>query len=105
MSLTRDESRTFYAIIRHNVRTYESAGVVEVIKGKQNAETTVKQFEEGQASEDRHAGWRYFLEKTEIKPGTSPAEATNLRQEELDLREAKVMQEEPVPSAFPHRHN
>jgi hypothetical protein len=105
MSLTREESRACYAIIRHNVRTYESAGVVEVIKGKQNAESTVKQFEDGQASEDRHAGWRYFLEKTEIKPGTSPAEATHLRQEELELREAKVMQEEPVPAPFPHRHN
>jgi len=87
------------------VRTYESAGVVEVIKGKQNAEATVKQFEDGQTSEDRHAGWRYFLEKTEIKPGTSPVDATQLRQKELDLREAKFMQEEPASVPFPHRHN
>jgi hypothetical protein len=105
MSLTRDESKFFYAIIRHNVRTYESAGVVEVIKGKQNAETTVKQFEDGQSSEDRHAGWRYFLEKTEIKPGTSPAEATHLRQAELELRESKLMLEDAIPSPFPPRHN
>jgi len=37
--MTRDESSTSYVIIRHNIRTYRSAGVVEVIKGRQNAET------------------------------------------------------------------
>jgi hypothetical protein len=41
--LTSEELRTSYAIIRHNVRTYESGGVAAVIKGKQNAETTAKQ--------------------------------------------------------------
>ena len=102
MSLTRDESKSFYAIIRHNVRTYESAGVVEVIKGKENAEASVKNCETGQSSEDRHAGWRYFLEKTEIKPGTSPAEASNLRQAELELRESEMSQE---PQSFPSKHN
>jgi hypothetical protein len=85
--VTHDESKSFYAIIRHNVRTYESGGVVEVIKGKQNTETTVKHFEIGQSAEDRHAGWRYFLEKTEIKAGTAPEEATRLRQRELEMRE------------------
>jgi len=100
-SLTRDESSFFYAIIRHNVRTYESGGVVQVIKGKNNAETTVKNYDESQSSEDRHAGWRYFLEKTEIKPGTNPVEATHRRQAELELRERKA-QDEIDSAAKPH---
>ncbi len=90
--LTPDESRVSYAVIRHNVRTYESGGVVEVVKGRQNAEATMKEFEGGQASEDRQLGWRYFLEKTELLAGTDPAEATRHRQRELDLRESKAVQ-------------
>src|SRR5579863_228279 len=88
--LTREEANASYVVIRHNVRTYQSAGVVEVIKGKQNAEAAVKKFEEAQGSPDRHEGWRYFLEKTEIKAGTDPAEATHRRQAELDNRETKA---------------
>lgn len=93
--LTRDESRVSYAIIRHNVRTYESGGVVEVVKGRQNAESTMKQFEGGQSSEDRQLGWRYFLEKTELTAGTNPQEATLLRQMELDVRESQAL---PLPN-------
>jgi len=89
-ALTREEASTSYLVIRHNVRTYQSAGVVEVIKGKQNAETAVKKYEEGQVSSDRHEGWRYFLEKTEMKAGTDPTEATHRRQAELDNRETKA---------------
>jgi hypothetical protein len=102
VTLTRNEAKTLYAIIRHNVRTYVSAGIVDVIQGKQNAEATVKQFELCQSSEDRHEGWRYFLEQTEIKPGTNLAEATILRQKELELRESQALQQ-PEPS--PLRHN
>jgi hypothetical protein len=99
--LTRDESRAGYAIIRHNIRTYISDGVVAVIRGKENAEAMVKSFEEGQSSEDRWTGWRYFLEKTEIKPGTDPQQATSLRQNELETRESKALDEPPsVPSDF-----
>lgn len=88
--LTREEANTSYVVIRHNVRTYQSAGVVEVIKGKQNAEAAIKKYEEAQGSSDRHEGWRYFLEKTEMKPGTDPTEATHRRQTELDNRETKA---------------
>jgi hypothetical protein len=102
VSLTRNEAKTLYAIIRHNVRTYVSAGVVDVIQGKLNAEGTVKQFELCQSSEDRHEGWRYFLEQTEIKPGTNLAEATSLRQKELELRESQALLE---PQPFPLRHS
>jgi hypothetical protein len=93
MHLTNDELKASYAVIRHNVRTYESAGVVEVVKGRQNAESTLKNFEAEQSSADRHEGWRYFLEKSTLKAGTDPAEATELRQAELESRETKATQE------------
>jgi len=67
--------------------------VVEVVKGRLNAETVLKNFESGQSSADRHEGWRYFLEKTTLKAGTDPAEATVLRQAELESRESKATQE------------
>ena len=89
-----DETRIAYAVIRHNVRTYESGGVVDVIRGRQNAETMMKQFEGGQSSEDRQAGWRYFLEKTTLKVGTNAAEATRLRQSDLEVRETKALEDE-----------
>lgn len=91
--LTHDELKASYVVIRHNVRTYESAGVVEVVKGRQNAESTLKNFENEQSSSDRHEGWRYFLEKSTLKAGTDPAEATELRQAELESRETKAAQE------------
>jgi hypothetical protein len=102
VTLTRNEAKTHYAIIRHNVRTYVSAGVVDVIQGKTNAEAAVKQFELCQSSEDRHEGWRYFLEQTEIKPGTDLAVATSMRQKELELRESQAALDEPVHTSFRH---
>ena len=92
--MTNDELKASYVVIRHNVRTYESAGVVEVVKGRANAESALKKFESDQSSADRHAGWRYFLEKTNLKAGTDPAEATVLRQAELESRESKATQDE-----------
>jgi hypothetical protein len=92
--LTNDDLKASYVVIRHNVRTYESGGVVEVVKGRANAESALKKFESEQSSADRHAGWRYFLEKTNLKAGTNPAEATVLRQTELENRESKATQEE-----------
>jgi hypothetical protein len=91
--LTRDELSASYAIILHNVRTYRSAGVVAVVRGRQNAESTVKQFEDSQSSSDRHEGWRYFFEKTGLAAGTDPAQATDLRQADLESRESKAEQE------------
>ena len=92
--LTNDELKASYVVIRHNVRTYESGGVVEVVKGRANAESALKKFESDQSSADRHEGWRYFLEKTNLKAGTDPAEATVLRQAELESRESKATREE-----------
>ena len=90
-SLTRDESKASYAIVRYNGRTYESGGVVEVVKGRQSAEITIRQFEARQSSEDRQVGWRYFLEKSKLMAGTDPAEATHLRQMELEIRESEAL--------------
>ncbi len=106
MLLTRDELSNTYAIIRHNIRTYRSDGVVEVVRGKQNAESEVKNLEASQPPADRHEGWRYFIEKTDLKPGTDPAEATHRRQAELEVRESKALEDSKipvVPSAGPSR--
>lgn len=88
-SLTRDLTAS-YAVIRHNVRTYQSAGVVEVIKGKRNAEAALARLRESQTSTDHHEGWRYFLEESDLKAGTDPAEATRVRQANLETRESEA---------------
>jgi hypothetical protein len=64
-----------------------------VVRNKQNAELALKKLETCQSSADRHEGWRYFLEKTDMKAGTDPAEATDVRQAKLELRESKALQE------------
>lgn len=91
--LTRDHLTASYAIIRHNIRTYQSAGVVAVVNGKHSAESELKKFEDFQDSSDRHEGWRYFIEKTNLKAGTDPTEATQRRQAELEGRELKALRE------------
>jgi hypothetical protein len=91
--LTRDDLTASYAIIRHNIRTYQSAGVRAVVRGKQRAESELKKFEDSQDSSDRHEGWRYFIEKTDLEPGTDPIEATQRRQAELEWRESKALRE------------
>jgi len=92
--LTRDDLTASYAIIRHNIRTFQSAGVVAVVSGKQRAGSELKKFEDSQDSTDRHEGWRYFLEKTDFEPGTDPVEATQRRQAELERRESKARKSE-----------
>ena len=101
LSLTRDHLTASYAIIRHNIRTYQSAGVVAVVRGKHSAESELKKFEDFQDSSDRHEGWRYFIEKTNLTAGTDPAEATQRRQTELDGRESKALRETKTPNFLP----
>jgi hypothetical protein len=67
--------------------------VVAVIQGKQNAESELKKLEHSQHSADRQEGWRYFLEKTDLKAGTDPLQATRQRQAELERRESKALRE------------
>ncbi len=102
--LTRHELTASYAIIRHNVRTYDSAGVVEVVKGLPGAESAVRRFEQMQSSEDRQIGWRYFFaEENGLRPGMDPQEATEQRQMDLDDRESKAMSD--VSSESWRRHS
>ena len=96
--LTRDYLTASYAIIRHNIRTYRSAGVLAVVRGKQNAESELKNFEDSQDPSDRHEGWRYFIEKTDLPAGTDPIEATLHRQSELEGRESKALRETETPN-------
>jgi hypothetical protein len=100
LTLTRDDLTSFYAIIRHNIRTYRSAGVLAVVRGRHMAESELKNFESSQDSSDRHEGWRYFIEKTELLPGTDPIKATEQRQTELEQRESKALSETKTPT-FP----
>ena len=65
--------------------------MVEVVKGRQLAESTLQKFETGQDPSDHHEGWRYFIEKTDQKPGIDPIEATLHRQQELEVRESTAM--------------
>jgi len=95
--LTRDDLTASYAIIRHNIRSYRSAGVVAVVRGKHSAESELKKFEDSQDSSDRHDGWRYFIEKTDLQAGTDPLEATQRRQAELERRESKALRETKTP--------
>jgi hypothetical protein len=99
--LARDDLTSSYAIIRYNSRTYRSAGVVVVVSGRHNAESELKKFEESQDSSDRHEGWRYLMDRTSLKAGTDPAEATRHRQTELEMRESKALRESKTPTLPP----
>jgi hypothetical protein len=72
--------------------------VVAVIKGKHSAKSELKKFEDSQDSSDQHDGWRYFLEKTDLMPGTDPVKATQRRQAELEKRELKSLRETKTPN-------
>jgi hypothetical protein len=78
--------------------------VIAVIRGKPTAELELKKFEDCQDSSDRHEGWRYFIEKTDLKAGTDPDQATQHRQAELEGRELKALRETETQNfSWPHR--
>ncbi|HVP53108.1 MAG TPA: hypothetical protein VMT05_13405 [Terriglobales bacterium] len=79
-----------FAIIRYNLRTYEPGGVMAIIRGRRKAEAAVAKFESEQSREDRFAGWGYFLETTDLRPGMDPQKATSLRQTRMDVRESQA---------------
>lgn len=104
--LTRDDLTSSYAIIRHNIRTYQSAGVLAIVTGRHKAESELKRFEDSQGSSDRYEGWRYFLEKTDLMAGMDPIKATEQRQSKLEERESKALRDTTTPivrPANPHR--
>jgi hypothetical protein len=78
--------------------------VLVVVNGEETANSELKRFEEGQDSADRHEGWRYFIEKIDLKPGTNPSEATQHRQDELEARELKALQEDETPTTRSQNH-
>jgi hypothetical protein len=86
----RRKSTASFAIIRYNLRTYQPGGVMAIIKGRGKAEATIAQLESEQSSEDRFAGWGYFLETTDLRPGMDPQKATSLRQTRQDVIESKA---------------
>jgi len=83
-----DHLKSSFAIIRFNSRSYESGGVMAVVKAHAAAEHLLRDCEFGQSEQDRHNGWRYFLEETDLLPGMSADEATKLRQARLERRES-----------------
>ncbi|MGA8493580.1 MAG: hypothetical protein WB711_24375 [Terriglobales bacterium] len=87
--MTNNSEHTF-VIVRFNEKTYISGGVVAVVKGTEGAQRTLNDFEWCQSQEDRSAGWRYFLEESDLQPGIDPAKATRLRQLRLDLQESQA---------------
>jgi hypothetical protein len=91
--LKHDHPTASYAIILHNIRTYQSGGVLAVVRGKKSAASKLRNFEDSQDSSDRHEGWRYFMEKTDLQAGMDPIEATQHRQAELERRESKPLRE------------
>ena len=59
-----------------------------VLQAHTAAENLMRDYEFGQSEEDRHNGWRYFLEETDLAPGMNADEATKLRQVRLERRES-----------------
>jgi hypothetical protein len=88
--LQRYPSKACYAVIRHNIRTYISAGVVQVIGSRKKAVEAIAQLELAQTSHDRDDGWRYFLEETDLTPGMDAVQATSRRWLELEIRESNL---------------
>jgi hypothetical protein len=83
-----DKSKASFAVVRFNERTYQSGGVMAVIKGTESAEKTLNDFDRSLSDDNRRAGWRYFLEATDLLSGMDPEKATILRQVRLDLAES-----------------
>jgi hypothetical protein len=83
-----DKSESSFAVVRFNEQTYQSGGVVAIIKGIEAAQRTLNDFDWCLSEENRRAGWCYFLEETDLRPGMEPEKATKLRQVRLDLQES-----------------
>jgi hypothetical protein len=60
-----------------------------VVRGRSAAEEALRNFEWEQDDKDRQAGWRFFLEESDLDPGIDSTKATTLREAQLDRREAK----------------
>jgi len=85
-----DKCESSFAVIRFNERTYQSGGIVAVITGIEAVQRTLNDFDWYQSEENRRAGWRYFLEETDPRPGMDLEKATKLRQVRLDLQDSQA---------------
>jgi hypothetical protein len=84
-----DHLKCSFAIVCFNSRTYESGGVMAVVKAHAAAEHLLRDYEFSQSEQDRHNGCRYFLEETDLASGMNADEATKLRQARLERRESE----------------
>jgi hypothetical protein len=84
----KSKSPRSFTIILFNEKTYVPGGVVAVLDGVEKAQKILAECEWTQSPEDRRAGWCFFLEESDLPPGTDPAKATKMRQQRLDLQEA-----------------
>lgn len=78
-----------FAIVRFNEKTYDRGVVIAVIKGRANAEANLAEIQGVQESSDWVAGWRYFIEQSDLVAGMDPQEATRVRQAVFDRRESE----------------
>ena len=83
-----DKTKASFAVVRFNEQTYQPGGVMAIVNGIETAQKALKEFDWSQSEENRRTGWRYFLEETDLLPGTDPEKATALRQVRLDLQES-----------------
>jgi len=81
---------TSFAIVRYNHRTFESGGVVAVVRGEAAAQKLLLAFEGNQGEENSYAGWRYFIEETDLAPGMEPEKASRARQARLDRQDSRT---------------
>jgi hypothetical protein len=84
-----EQKHSSFALIRFNRNTYQSGGVMAVVSRRSDAEKLLRDFDWAQSDKDRQAGWQYFLEESDLEPGTNADNATDLRQAQLDQREAE----------------
>ena len=93
----QSKSKASFAIVRFNRMTYEPGSVMAVIEGRGKAEAEVAQFESELSIEDRFAGWGFFLEQTDLRPGMDPQKAPSPRQTRMDVRESEAQNHDIAP--------
>jgi len=81
---------TSFAIVRYNHRIFQPGGVVAVVSGQAAAQKLLLAFQGSQSENEAHAGWRYFLEETDLAPGMEAEKATKIRQARLDRQDSRT---------------
>jgi hypothetical protein len=76
-----------FTIVSFNQKTYASGGVVCVVRNQRAAQQFAEDLKAGQSEADRLAGWRYFIEESDLSPGMDADEATRVRQLRFDRQD------------------